>query len=105
MPDRQSINGLHQLLVCHFHEDWRADYHSTAEAVAHFARLEPVTVVRDASQRIERMLASVPASDLDQAIVHLGAAIDPPALGLTTAEWLRQVAANLREHLRDQGTR
>ena len=80
------MNGLRQLMTCHFHEDWRCEYPTVVEAVRHFLDLEGPTVVRDAVQRLDLLLTSLDDDGLRREIEFLGCAVAPESGGVSVRQ-------------------
>lgn len=93
---------LELLLAGYFHQDWREEASSPAEAVRNFVRREPPHVVRGADSELVALLSSAMTDgELRNLIVGgWGASYDPTLVGKSMRAWLTEIHGVLPTHER-----
>jgi hypothetical protein len=92
--------ALWQFLGAYLHQDWRADYSDTREALSDFMTGEP-TFAPNLASEIEHLLASTrPPGETEAAILALGSFFVPSSSGQDAREWLLLIRAEAARTLR-----
>jgi len=85
--------ALAQLLSSYFHEDWKMDARNYRQLVDEFRSSEPATLVSRAADEARALLATpIGDAELEQALDDLGCYLFPAGNGLTSREWLGEIA-------------
>ena len=87
---------LRQFLGGYFHQDWVVEHATWEEVVDDFIAESPRHAVLECTSELRDLLAAeLPDAELDTVLERLGCSVDPVALGLSSAEWLRLVLERL----------
>ena len=91
--------ALYQLFGGYFHQDWRTEYATAADAVSSYVGDAPRDAVRAAVAELDRLLASgFDEAQLEHIIERgFGCEYVPEREGTTMAQWLASVAVTLRD--------
>jgi hypothetical protein len=91
------LTNLRSLIAGYFHEDWRLEAASHAEAVRHFVQREPPDAVAAARTELEALLTSDPTEAQLRSLVmdDWNSSYNPEFDRKTMREWLEEIRSAL----------